>query len=140
MKILALDLGDQWIGTALSDASLILARPHKTVTLAQLTNFLEDLFKQEEIDTVVVGYPQTLRGTESDQTKKIIVLKTQLEAQFTEQTWVFWDERLSSKHAQTLGKQGQKKDKLDVHSKAAAIILDAYMMHLRFKAENNISF
>ena len=30
-KILALDLGDRWVGTAITDASLTLARPYKTV-------------------------------------------------------------------------------------------------------------
>lgn len=132
MKILALDLGDQWVGTALSDTSRILARPHITVPFRELRPFLSKLFENEPINIVVVGYPQTLKGTESDQTKKIVTQKEELEKEFPSLEWVLWDERLSSKQAQTVGKKG---DKLHIHSKAAAVILDGYLNHLRFKEE-----
>ena len=137
MKILALDLGDQWIGTAITDASRILARPLKTVTLKELRSFLTTLFKEQSISIVVVGYPQTLRGTESDQTKKVVALKEELALEYPEQEWVLWDERLTSKHAQNLGK---KCEKTEIHSKAAALILEGYLMRLKFKSdmENNL--
>ncbi len=132
MKVLALDLGDQWIGTALSDALRILARPYKTVTFKELRPFLQGLFSSGTISIVVVGYPQTMRGTESDQTKKVVALKEELALEFPDQEWVLWDERLTSKHAQNLGKKGEK---TEVHSKAAALILEGYLMHLKFKAD-----
>lgn len=131
-KIVALDLGDQWIGVAISDATQLLARPHSTVTHKELISFLEELLSQEPIETVVVGYPQTLRGTESEQTKKIVQQKESLEKKFTQVQWVLWDERLSSKQAQHHGKKG---DKHHIHAKAAAIILEGYLTHLRFKKE-----
>ncbi len=136
MKIVALDLGDQWVGVAITDMSRILARPHTTVTLAELESFLTKLLTDEPISIIVVGYPQTLKGTESEQTKKIVVQKEALEKKFNSVEWVFWDERLSSKQAQTVGKKG---DKHHVHAKAAAVILDAYLAHLRFKEEMNNS-
>jgi len=132
MKILALDLGDQWIGTAITDPSRILARPFKTVTFKELRPFLEALFAEESISTVVVGYPKTLRGTESDQTKKVVALKEELETEFPNQEWVFFDERLTSKQAQGIGKKGEK---TEVHSKAAALILEGYLMRLQFQAD-----
>lgn len=132
MKIVALDMGDQWVGVALSDSSRILSRPHTTVALRDLRKFLSELLDQESISTIVVGYPQTLRGTESDQTRKIVTQKEELEKEFSTVTWVLWDERLSSKHAQSMGKKG---DKLHIHAKAAAVILDTYLCHLRFKQE-----
>ena len=136
MKIVALDLGDQWVGVAITDMSRILARPHTTVKLAELDSFLTNLLADEPISIVVVGYPQTLRGTESEQTKKIVVQKEALEKKFNSVEWTFLDERLSSKQAQTVGKKG---DKHHVHAKAAAVILDAYLAHLRFKEEMNNS-
>lgn len=136
MKIIALDLGDQWVGVAMTDISRILARPHTTVTLSELESFLTKLLADEPISTVVVGYPQTLKGTESAQTKKIVVQKEALEKKFNSVEWVFWDERLSSKQAQTVGKKG---DKHHIHAKAAAVILDAYLARLRFTEEMNNS-
>ncbi|CAF1594216.1 unnamed protein product [Didymodactylos carnosus] len=39
-KILALDLGDQWVGVAITDASRFFARPFETVTLVELEPYL----------------------------------------------------------------------------------------------------
>lgn len=132
MKILALDLGDRWIGTALSDASLIIARPYKTVEIDDLIAFLTELFTKERISTVIVGKPQTFRGTESEQTKKIIAQKEKLEVLFPVCSWIFWEERLTSKHAKTMASPKQKEE---VHSVAAALILDSYLSYVRFKKE-----
>ncbi len=131
MKILALDLGDVWTGTALSDGLQILARPYKTVKTEVLETFLIETFKEERISTVIVGLPQTLRGTESDQTRKTIAYKEKLEAQFPKYTWILWDERLSSKQAQQL--KSPKDDKQKIHSLAAALVLETYLMNLQFK-------
>ncbi len=131
MKILALDLGDQWTGTAISDALGILARPYETVTTPLLTQFLEKIFKQEKISTVVVGYPKTMQGNESQQTKTIVVMKEALEQQFPEKIWALWDERLTSKQAGSL--KNDKGDKQRIHSLAAALILESYLMHVQYK-------
>lgn len=133
MKILALDLGDRWIGTALSDSSRIVARPYKTVELDTLIPFLTELFLKEKITTVVVGKPQTFRGTESEQTKKIIAQKEKLEVLFPVHLWVFWEERLTSKHAKAMT---QNKQKEELHSVAAALILDSYLSYLRFMEDS----
>lgn len=133
MKILALDLGDRWIGTALSDASRIIARPYKTVELENLVTFLTELFTKEKINTVIVGKPQTFRGTESEQTKKIIAQKENLELLFPACSWIFWEERLTSKHAKSMTQQKQKDE---LHSVAAALILDSYLTYLRFIADS----
>ena len=132
MKILALDLGDRWIGTALSDASRIVARPYKTTQLDVLIPFLTDLFAKERITTVIVGKPQTFRGTESEQTKKIVAQKEKLELEFPDHSWIFWEERLTSKHAKTMSPTKQKEE---VHSVAAALILDSYLTYLRFQKD-----
>ena len=128
MKILALDLGDVWTGTALSDASKMFARPFETVKTDELKTFLETTFKEEKIDTVVVGHPQTLKGTESAQTKKIVTEKEELEKAYPEKKWILWDERYTSQHAKDI--QSKKGDKQKVHSIAAALILETYLIHL----------
>jgi putative Holliday junction resolvase len=135
MKILGLDIGDVWTGTALSDALGITARPHKTAETNKLVAFLTDLFKQENINTVVVGYPKTMKGTESDQTKKVVATKELLEKKFPEKTWALWDERLSSKRADSLKHARTKEEKIKSHSVAAAFILGSYLDYLAFNRQ-----
>jgi putative Holliday junction resolvase len=135
MKIMALDLGDVWTGTALSDNLQMLAKPYKTVKTVELTTFLTSLITEEKIVTFVVGYPKTLQGRESDQTRKIVKMKEELEQMFPIQNWILWDERLTSKQASVL--QSSKHDKQKLHSIAAAIILETYLMHLTFERFKN---
>ena len=132
MKILALDIGDVWTGTALSDALNMFAKPYKTVRAEQLDEFLKNIFKKEKIETVVIGYPKTLRGTESEQTKKVVAHKELLTQQFPDVTWVLWDERLTSKQAAGIKKAKTKEEKQESHSIAAALILTSYLDHLHF--------
>ncbi len=130
MKLLALDLGDRWIGTALSDKSQLLARPYKTVEKKELVSFLTKLFADEEIEAIIIGNPKTLRGTDSQQTEKNALHKKELEELFPDKTWLLWDERLSSKHAQNMR---IAKDKTEIHSIAAALILDSYLTYKIFQ-------
>ena len=132
MKILALDLGDRWIGTAISDPSCLLARPYKTIERDDLISFLTQVLEDEPIAEIVIGNPKTMRGTESKQTEKVAVEKAELEKQFPTVLWVLWDERLSSKHAQNLR---IAKDKTEIHSLAAALILDSYLSYKLFQKQ-----
>lgn len=140
MKILALDLGDAWVGSALSDPMGITCKPYKTVPADQLEKFLAEVLAAEWIGTVVAGYPKTVStGGESEQTKKIVALVEQLKQRFAmvagrEIVWELWDERLSSKRADSLH-QGikSKEEKIKSHSIAAAFILQSYLDHLAFK-------
>jgi putative Holliday junction resolvase len=143
MKILALDLGDAWVGSAIADPLGISCKPYKTVPLEQLNQFLQETLPAQRITTVVVGYPKTVSaGTESDQTKKIVLQKEQLEQLFgtvnnTAITWTLWDERLSSKRASELTRgERDKEAKMKSHSIAAAFILQSYLDHLAFKRDS----
>jgi len=132
MKFLALDLGDQWVGSALSDSLGFFARPYKTAKSHELENFLVEVFSREKIETIILGYPKTMKGTESEQTKKIIQTKQALEEKFPEKNWLLWDERLSSKRADALKRAKTKEEKINAHSVAAAFILESYLSHLSF--------
>ena len=130
MKVMALDLGDVWVGTALSDPLKIIAKPYQTVKLPELLPFLHELFAKEHIDTIVIGYPRTMRDTESLQTKKVLLQKEILETEFPSKKYVLWDERLSSKHAKSIQRQNSKVDSTKEHSIAAALILETYLQFL----------
>jgi putative Holliday junction resolvase len=131
MKILGLDLGDQWIGIAISDALGMFARPLKTVTPKALSATLTQLLREERISAIVVGLPRTMKGTESEQTVKVLAQYEQLKAEFPAVTWALWDERLTSKRAQSLSlEQGKKRtaeQKNMEHAVAAAFILQGYL-------------
>ena len=130
MKILALDLGDVWVGTALSDPLRIIARPYQTIKEPELLPFLHALFEKEHIEIIVIGYPRTMRNTESLQTKKVVIQKEIIEKEFPLKKCILWDERLSSKHAKTIQRQNSKTDSTKEHSIAAALILETYLQFL----------
>lgn len=138
MKILALDLGDKWVGSALSDALRITCKPYKTVDVAALDTFLSTAIVQEGITMVLVGYPKTFSGGASEQTLKIEKLKEELEAKFSVVaektiTWLLWDERLTSKRADELHRGARTpEEKQKSHSVAAAFILQSYLDNLAF--------
>ena len=132
MKILALDIGDRWTGVAISDPLGILPRPYDTSKTADLYPFLEKVIEKERIATIVVGLPTTLRGTESDQTKKIITMTNELKEKFPAIEWKLWDERFTSKQAAGIKSIKTKDDKLRSHAIAAALILSTFLDYRRF--------
>ena len=138
MKILALDLGDRWVGSAISDSMGITCKPFQTVELGVLESFLTHIIPQEQIDTVIVGYPKTFSGGQSEQTLKIAKHKETLELKLgivdgRSIAWKLWDERLSSKRAAELHRGEQSpEEKKKGHSVAAAFILQSYLDHLAF--------
>lgn len=131
-KILALDLGDQWIGSALSDSSKMLARPFRTVLVSDLESFLEQVLADESIEQVIIGYPKTMAGKISQQTQKIIETHKKLTERFPGVSFVLWDERLSSKRAHALSKARTPQEKQRSHSIAAAFVLDSFLEYLLY--------
>ncbi len=138
MKILALDLGDRWVGSAIADPLGITCRPYQTVATNLLQEFLMRTVPLENISTIVVGYPKTFSGGQSEQTLRIIKQKEDLEQQLNALegrtiTWVLWDERLSSKRAEELHRGAHSpEEKKKSHSIAAAFILQNYLDHMAF--------
>ncbi len=130
MKFFALDIGDVWTGTAISDALGMFARPYKTIETKHLVEFLTILANQEPITTMIVGHPTTLRGTQSQQTLKVETLTSELKEQFPTISWILWDESFSSQQAQELKPSKSKQDKIHSHSIAAAYILSSYLNHI----------
>lgn len=137
-KILALDLGDEWTGIAITDALKMFARPCCTVKTSELVNKLYDLINLESVNEIIVGYPITLAGKESRQTHKVIAQKDELQKLLPDIQFTLWDERLSSKRAGELSnakKIKNKEEKLKEHARAAAFILDSYLNYLKNKTQ-----
>lgn len=137
MKLLALDIGDVWTGTAITDALGMFAKPYKTLETSHVIPGLRDIFSNEKIQQIVIGYPRTMRGTVSEQTKKVEEAKLLLEKEFPDKQFVLWDERLSSKRADLLKRAQTKEDKIKSHSIAAAFILENYLQFTRVTQETS---
>jgi putative Holliday junction resolvase len=135
-KIIALDIGDVWTGIAVSDPLHILARPLTTVATKELYTILPLLIVEHKVATIIVGHPTTLRGTVSEQTKKVVNFYEQLVKDFPKITFTLWDERLSSKRAESLRPAKNKDQKIAAHARAAAFILDSYLQFLSAQKTN----
>lgn len=136
MKIAALDLGDVWVGIAIADPLGIVARPYTTIKAPELISAITTLQNNEQVSTIVVGDPQTLRGTASEQTIKIREQLIQLQQLFPNIHWVLWDERLTSKQAAGIQKGHTKEEKQKQHAVAAALILRSYLDRLAWQKEH----
>ena len=74
MKKIGLDVGDKTIGVAVSDALNITAQGIMTIErigIKKDTTAVIDLIKEHLCDTVVMGLPLKLDGTDSPQTEKV---------------------------------------------------------------------
>jgi len=97
-RILALDVGDKYIGLALSDTLQMIASPvsvYKRKNNAADVAFIQDLVKKNEGCLVLVGLPQNLSGDISRQGEKIMGFCEKL-APTLDVPVLFWDERFST--------------------------------------------
>lgn len=140
MRILALDLGDVWVGTALSDPLGIVCRPLKTVKRKELLSFLKTALREHSVSKVVIGLPTGSEGQETEQSKKTMAFFMTCQAQFPEIGWELLDEFLTSQlathHQSTIKRQRlSTQSKLESHSLAAAFLLKDYLHSRRSAAE-----
>ena len=135
-RILAIDLGTKRTGIAVTDILKIVANPLLTVETSKLNAFLEDYLSKEEVDTIVVGHPRSLNGSDTQMTQPAINLRGRLANKYPQIKVVLVDERFTSKMAmRSMIEMGSKKK--DRREKAgnldkvsAAIILQTYLNQL----------
>ncbi|MEG2323165.1 MAG: Holliday junction resolvase RuvX [Anaerovoracaceae bacterium] len=138
MKKMALDVGDKTIGVAVSDPLLITAQGITTVRRVGIkkdTGIIIDMVKEHCCDTVVVGLPKKLDGTDSIQTEKVYEFKTKLENKMKSSGMgdiaiVYQDERLTTVMAERVlieadVRRSKRKEVID--KQAAVIILQSYL-------------
>lgn len=135
-RVLALDVGEQRIGVAMSDANGTMAMPLTTLKATPRTRAMKqiaDLVQQHAVDEVVVGLPLTLRGDIGPQAHIVQSFASDLEAVLGKSVQLF-DERLTSVVAeQTMRDLGIKpaRRKARIDEIAATIILQDYLDHIR---------
>lgn len=120
-KLVGIDFGEKRIGLAISDETRTFARELTIVSPAELIPKLEELIQTEEILALVLGYPLSMSGTETEKTKEVLSFKEKLENKLKLEVHLF-DERLSSVMTDSLPGGDINKDSL-----AAQIILQNYL-------------
>ncbi len=137
-----MDVGDKTIGVALSDELLITAQGLMTINRVGIrkdTGKIMDLIREHGCDTVVIGLPKNLNGTNSIQTEKVYEFKAMLENKMRssgmhEIPLIFQDERFTTLMAEKVlieADVSRKKRKEVIDKQAAILILQGYLDKLR---------
>ncbi len=135
-RILAVDYGKKRVGLAVTDPSQIIANRLTTVPTHTLWDFLEDYFKKEKVETVIVGYPKQMNNTASEAVTYINPFLKKFQQKYPDIQLKITDERFTSRMAfQTMIDGGLKKqkrqDKGMVDAISATIILQNYLEQKR---------
>ena len=131
-RVMALDYGVKRTGIAVTDELQMIASGLTTIDTPSLLNFLEDYFKKEKVETVVVGEPKQKDNSASQSEVFIAEFLKKFTEKFPEMKLVRVDERFTSKMAfQTMIDSGLKKKKRQnkalVDEVSATIILQPYL-------------
>lgn len=148
MKAISLDVGDKTIGVALSDALMLTAQGLMTIERIGIRKDADKvlaLVKEHGCDTIVMGLPLNLDGSDSIQTEKVRAFRTMLENKMKSNAVkgveiVYQDERFTTKIAESVlieADVSRKKRKDVIDKQAAVIILQSWLDRQAFirKAE-----
>ena len=128
-RSLGLDIGDRWIGVAMSDPQGILASPHTIIRRTDESsgiNAILAIIDQNQVGAVVVGLPLSLKGSIGSQAEKVQGFAQELSAH-TKVPIEYRDERLTTVEAQRLMRMTKKGRKDRDDAVAAALILQEYL-------------
>lgn len=131
-RILAIDYGAKRVGLAITDPLRIFAYPLMTIKRDKnFWNDLEQVFKNYDIETIVLGYPLKEDGTRSSSTELIEKFKKELEKKKSIKI-ILVDERYSSSIAkerilESVPSKKKRRDKKLVDMNAAAVFLQDYL-------------
>ena len=137
-RLLAIDYGRKRVGIAVSDPLKLIANGLETVHSKDIFSFLENYFKSEEVDIVIIGYPKQMNNTPSESVVFVNSFIEKFRNKFPDMPVELVDERFTSKLAvQSMidsgikKKQRQNKELIDKVS--ATIILQSYMEYTNFQ-------
>ena len=139
MRVLGLDFGSRTVGVAVSDSLLLTAQGVETIErkdenkLRKTCARIEELVKEYEVSTIVLGLPKNMNNTEGERVEKTKEFGTMLERR-TGLPVVYWDERLTTVAAeQVLMESGVRREnrKAVIDKVAACFILQGYLDRLK---------
>ena len=138
MRKIGLDVGDKTIGVAVSDPLNITAQGITTIERVGIkkdTGKVIDYIREYECDTVVIGLPLKLDGSDSPQTEKVREFRQRLENKLKGGGMAnihveYYDERLTTVMAERVlieADMSRKRRKEVIDRQAAVIILQSYL-------------
>ncbi|WP_036728475.1 MULTISPECIES: Holliday junction resolvase RuvX [Peptoniphilus] len=131
-KILGLDIGDKWIGVAVSDLLGITAQPLVTIKRESNKQAYEDIYnliKENNIAKVVVGLPKNMNNTLGPQSEKVLKFSEKLKNKYGVEI-IYIDERMTTISANRIlieGEVRRENRKQYVDKIAATYILQTYL-------------
>ena len=142
MRCLSLDIGDKTIGIAVSDPLGLTAQGIKTIRRTSNKNDiaeLGDLISTYEVDTLVIGLPKNMNGTEGERCELVRKFASKVQAVYPDVKQIFWDERLSTVAAEKsliAADVSRKKRRRVIDKMAAVYILQGYLDGLSIRNAN----
>ena len=134
MRILGIDYGDSRTGIAMTDPLNITAQGFETIhnngSDKIILRRLDEIFEKYEIDTIVIGRPINMNGTESERTIITEKFIHKLKCKYNKLKIEIIDERLTTVAAhKTMNYLNidKKKKKEIVDTISAVYILETYM-------------
>ena len=132
MRAMAIDYGDRRIGLAVSDPLGILAGEAWTLEewdMERAAARIAEEAKARGVDTLVLGLPKNMDGTEGPRAEKSRAFR-ELLMQASGLPVILWDERRSSIEAHAILHAGGKREKQHrktVDAVAASLILEGWL-------------
>jgi len=133
MRVLGLDVGDKYIGVAVSDGLGLTAQGIKTIKRDNCMEELMAIIKEYEVDSIVIGLPKMLDGSIGLQGEKVLKFVEELK-KLSGLPISMWDERLSTVATERIlleADMSRKKRKTIRDKISAVIILQGYLDSLK---------
>lgn len=131
-RIMAIDYGTKRTGIAVTDPLQIIASGLTTVHTAELFDFLENYFREEEVELVVVGESYHKDGNPTSIMQHVVGFVRKFEKKYPDRKLVMHDESYTSQMAENIImnsaiRKSKQREKGLVDKIAAALILENYM-------------
>ncbi len=131
-RIIAIDYGLKRTGIAVTDPLKIIASALTMIESARIFTFLEEYFKKEHVELILIGYPRNLDDSPTHLTADVKRIVGILKKKFPEIPLKMIDERYSSLMASRamvdMGlKKVRRKEKGIVDQVAATMMLQEYL-------------
>ena len=126
-QILAIDYGKARCGLAVTDDFQIIASGLQTVETKNIFDFLSKYFKENKVESIVVGLPTDLKGNLNEIEIHILKFLEKFRMQFPDIAIHRFDERFTSKMASFAisqsGKSKKKREEKGLIDKVSATII-----------------